>query len=84
MISMYSRVRASGLPNGTPCQPSTTCGPEAPMPSRKRLFDKRLQGQRRHRRAGRRARRHLHDAGAGLDLLVRARIQAVGVTASVP
>ncbi len=23
-ISMYSRVRAIGLPNGTPCQPSTT------------------------------------------------------------
>ena len=37
MIAMYSRVRASGLPNGTPCQPSTTCGPDGPMPHKKRL-----------------------------------------------
>ena len=34
--STYSRVFASGLPNGWPCQPSTTCGPETPRPSRKR------------------------------------------------
>jgi hypothetical protein len=33
---MYSRVRASGLANGCPYQPSTTCGPETPRPSRKR------------------------------------------------
>ena len=33
---MYSRVRASGMPNGRPYQPSTTCGPDTPMPSRKR------------------------------------------------
>lgn len=32
MISTYSRVRASGPGNGMPYQPSTTCGPEAPMP----------------------------------------------------
>ena len=29
---MYSRVRASGLAYGWPYQPSTTWGPEAPMP----------------------------------------------------
>ena len=29
---MYSRVRASGLANGWPYQPSTTCGPETPRP----------------------------------------------------
>ena len=27
------------MPNGTPCQPSTTCGPDGPMPHRKRLPD---------------------------------------------
>ena len=36
---MYSRVFASGLPHGSPCQPSTTCGPEVPSPSRKRPSD---------------------------------------------
>ena len=35
-ISTYSRVRASGRANGTPCQPSDTCGPDRPRPSRKR------------------------------------------------
>ena len=35
-ISTYSRVRASGRANGTPCQPSDTCGPDSPSPSRKR------------------------------------------------
>jgi len=39
MIAMYSRVRKSGLPNATPCQPSTTCGPDGPMPQRNRLPD---------------------------------------------
>ena len=29
---MYSRVRASGFANGIPYQPSTTCGPETPIP----------------------------------------------------
>ncbi len=29
---MYSRVRASGLVNDWPYQPSTTCGPETPRP----------------------------------------------------
>ena len=33
MMSTTSRVRASGLPNGCPYQPSTTCGPLTPMPS---------------------------------------------------
>ncbi len=36
MIWMYSRVRVSGLPYGTPCQPSTTCGPDGPRPRMKR------------------------------------------------
>ena len=35
-MSTYSRVRASGLANRTPCQPSETCGPLTPRPSRKR------------------------------------------------
>ena len=35
-ISTYSRVFAIGLPQGSPCQPSTTCGPDVPSPSRKR------------------------------------------------
>jgi hypothetical protein len=35
-IAMYSRVRASGLANGCPYQPSTTCGPETPSPRTKR------------------------------------------------
>ena len=29
---MYSRIRANGLANGWPYQPSTTCGPETPSP----------------------------------------------------
>ena len=29
---MYSRIRASGLANGWPYQPSTTCGPDTPRP----------------------------------------------------
>ena len=33
---MYSRVRASGLANGIPYQPSTTCGPDTPSPRMKR------------------------------------------------
>ena len=33
---MYSRVRASGLANGWPYQPSTTCGPDTPRPRMKR------------------------------------------------
>ncbi len=32
----YSRVRASGLANGSPYQPSTTCGPDTPSPRMKR------------------------------------------------
>ena len=35
-ISTYSRVRPSGRVNGTPYQPSETCGPESPRPRRKR------------------------------------------------
>ena len=81
---MYSRVRAIGLPNGTPCQPSTTCGPEAPMPSRNRLFDS----------ACKVIAVMAVQAGVRADIcmmpmpalirVVRASIQAVGVTASVP
>jgi len=35
-MSTYSRVRASGLSNRTPYQPSETCGPDTPSPSRNR------------------------------------------------
>src|SRR5690606_26400026 len=35
----YSRVRASGLFDGWPYQPSTTWGPETPRPSRKRPLE---------------------------------------------
>lgn len=35
-ISTYSRVRASGLSNLTPYQPSETWGPDTPRPRRKR------------------------------------------------
>ena len=38
-MSTYSLVRASGWENRTPCQPSDTCGPETPSPSRKRPPD---------------------------------------------
>ena len=81
---MYSRVRAIGLPNGTPCQPSTTCGPDAPMPSRKRLFDRACRVSAVMAvQAGVRACICMMPTPA-LMRLVRARIQAVGVTASVP
>ena len=38
-MSTYSRVRPSGLSNRTPCQPSDTCGPDTPRPSRNRPPD---------------------------------------------
>ena len=38
-MSTYSRVRASGLAKRTPCQPSETCGPDTPRPSRNRPPD---------------------------------------------
>ena len=38
-MSTYSRVRASGWSNRTPCQPSDTCGPDTPRPSRNRPPD---------------------------------------------
>ena len=38
-MSTYSRVRPSGSSNRTPCQPSLTCGPETPSPSRNRPPD---------------------------------------------
>src|SRR4051794_18177518 len=40
MIDTYSRVRASGLSNGWPYQPSTTCGPDTPSPSTNRPPDR--------------------------------------------
>lgn len=84
MIAMYSRVRANGLPYGTPCQPSTTCGPDGPMPHKKRFADNAckviavIAAQ-----AGVRAGicRMLVPA---LIVLVCARTQATGDTASVP
>src|SRR5258705_9247612 len=84
MIAMYSRVRPNGLPNGTPCQPSMTCGPDGPTPHRKRLPDMAckviavIAAQ-----AGVRAGicRMLVPA---LIRSVRANTQATGLTASVP
>jgi hypothetical protein len=38
-MSTYSRVRSSGWSNRTPCQPSDTCGPDTPTPSRNRPPD---------------------------------------------
>ena len=84
MIATYSRVRASGLPNGTPCQPSTTCGPEGPMPHRNRLPDSAckviavIAAQ-----AGVRAGICMMLVPA-LMRVVRASTQATGLTASVP
>ena len=81
---MYSRVRVKGLPNGTPCQPSTTCGPEGPMPHRKRLPDMAcnviavIAAQ-----VGVRAGICMMLVPA-LIFLVCANTQATGVTASVP
>ena len=37
---MYSRVRARGLANGIPYQPSTTWGPDTPRPSTNRPPDR--------------------------------------------
>ena len=39
-MSTYSRVRTSGLAKRTPCQPSDTCGPDTPRPSRNRPPDR--------------------------------------------
>jgi hypothetical protein len=83
MMAIYSLVRAIGLPNGTPCQPSTTCGPETPTPHRKRLPDSAckviavIAAQ-----AGVRAGICMIDVPA-LIRVVRASTQAIGVTASV-
>ena len=38
-ISIVSRVRCTGRSNGTPCQPSITCGPLAPIPRISRPSD---------------------------------------------
>jgi hypothetical protein len=40
MISTYSFRRVTGRPYGTPCQPSTTWGPDAPKPTINRPPDK--------------------------------------------
>ena len=40
-MSTYSRVFARGFPHGSPCQPSTTCGPDVPRPRRKRPSESR-------------------------------------------
>ena len=38
-IASHSRVRSSGFLNGWPYQPSTTCGPETPMPRHRRPLE---------------------------------------------
>ena len=83
MIAMYSLVRVIGLPKRTPCQPSTTCGPETPRPHRNRLPDSVcnditvIAAQ-----AGVRAGICMIPVPA-LIRVVRARIQVTGETASV-
>ena len=66
-ISIISRMRCTGRSNGTPCQPSTTCGPLAPSPRMKRSSDIDGEAHRRHRHVRRRARARLHDPGAEPD-----------------
>ena len=39
-ISTVSRIRVRGWPNGMPCSPSITWGPETPRPSRNRSPDR--------------------------------------------
>ena len=83
MTAMYSLVRSIGLPNGTPCQPSTTCGPETPTPHRKRLSDNACSDNTViAAQAGVRAGICMMPVPA-LIFVVRARIQATGETASV-
>ena len=83
MMAIYSLVRGIGLPNGTPCQPSTTCGPETPTPQMKRLPERAcnviavIAAQ-----AGVRAGICMMDVPARI-FVVRASTQAIGVTASV-
>ena len=81
---MYSRVRASGLANGWPYQPSTTCGPDTPRPRISRPPREMVERHRRHRGRGRRAGRDLDDRRAELDPLGRAPHQASGISASEP
>ena len=70
-IPMYSRIRASGLANGWPYQPSTTCGPETPRPRITRPAAEVVQGHRRHRGGRRGAGGDLDDRRAQLDPLGR-------------
>ena len=81
---MYSRVRASGLPYGMPCQPSITCGPDGPMPRRNRLPDMACSvAAVTAAQAGVRADICMMPVPA-LILVVRASTQAIGLTASLP
>ena len=84
MISTYSRVRASGLPNGWPYHPSTTCGPDTPRPRIEPAVRQVVERQRGHRaRAGVRADSCTIDVPSPIAL-VRAPHQASGVNASDP
>ena len=83
MMAMYSLVRCIGLPNGTPCQPSITCGPDGPIPQRNRLPDSACSDSTViAAQAGVRAGICMMPVPA-LIFVVRARIQAAGETASV-
>ena len=53
---MYSRVRASGLANGMPYQPSTTCGPGDAEAEDEAAAGEVVHRHRRHRGRGRLAR----------------------------
>ena len=84
---MYSRIRASGLANGWPYQPSTTCGPGDAQPEDQPAAGEVVERHRGHRGGGRRARGDLRDRGAELDPLGRRappgqrhqRVRAVGL-----
>ena len=70
-IATYSRVRASGLANGWPYQPSTTCGPDTPRPEDEAPAGEVVHRHRGHRGGGRGAGGHLHDRRAQLHVLGR-------------
>ena len=84
MMAMYSLVRVIGLPKRTPCQPSTTCGPDTPRPHRNRPPDRccsdiAVIAAQAGVRAG-----ICMIAVPTLIRVVRASTQVAGVTASVP
>ena len=92
MIAMYSRVRSQWLAIRHPVPALDDLRPRRADAAQKAVSRQCLQGHRGHRRASRRARRHLQDAGAGLDRLGlcedpgdrRHRVGAVGLRRTTP